>query len=129
MVIANRPGETRPGSSGRVIPGYEAKIVDDNGRLVAPGEIGNLLVKGDSTCAGYWTQPEKTKEAFEGQWFRTGDKYYQDQDRYFWYAGRADDLFKVNGRWLSPVEVESALTAHPAILEAAVIGVLAMMLL
>jgi benzoate-CoA ligase family protein len=122
MVIANRPGEARPGSSGKIIPGYEARIVDDNGHPVSLGEIGNLLVKGDSTCAGYWNQPEKTKEVFEGQWFRTGDKYYQDQDRYFWYAGRADDLFKVNGRWLSPVEVESALTAHPAIREAAVIA-------
>jgi benzoate-CoA ligase len=122
MVIANRPGEARPGSSGRIIPGYEAKIVDDHSRPVTPGEIGNLLVRGDSTCAGYWNQPEKTKEAFDGHWFRTGDKYYQDRDGYFWYAGRADDLFKVNGRWLSPVEVESALTAHPAVREAAVIA-------
>jgi len=122
MVIANRPGEARPGSSGRLIPGYEAKIVDDHSRPVTPGEIGNLLVRGDSTCAGYWNQPEKTKEAFDGHWFRTGDKYYQDRDGYFWHAGRADDLFKVNGRWLSPVEVESALTAHPAVREAAVIA-------
>ena len=122
MVIANRPGEARPGSSGRLIPGYEAKIVDDHSRPVTPGEIGNLLVRGDSTCAGYWNQPEKTKEAFDGHWFRTGDKYYQDGDGYFWHAGRADDLFKVNGRWLSPVEVESALTAHPAVREAAVIA-------
>jgi acyl-coenzyme A synthetase/AMP-(fatty) acid ligase len=89
MVIANRPGEARPGSSGKIIPGYQAKIVDDNGCPVSPGEIGNLLVKGDSICAGYWHQPEKTKEAFEGQWFRTGDKYYQDEDGYFWYAARA----------------------------------------
>jgi len=121
MVISNRPGEARPGSSGKIIPGYEARIVDDNGRPVAPGEIGNLLIKGDSTCAGYWNQHDKTKETFEGHWFRTGDKYYQDQDGYFWYAGRADDLFKVNGRWLSPAEVESALVAHPAIQEAAVV--------
>ncbi len=122
MVIANRPGEVKPGSSGKIIPGYEARIVDDHGRLVAPGEIGNLLIKGDSTCAGYWNQHEKTKETFEGHWFRTGDKYYQDEEGYFWYAGRANDLFKVNGRWLSPAEVESALIAHPAIQEAAVIA-------
>jgi benzoate-CoA ligase len=122
MVLSNRPGDARPGSSGKVIPGYEAQIVDDNNRPAPPGEIGNLLVKGDSTCTGYWNQPKKTKEAFEHQWFRTGDKYFQDRDGYFWYAGRADDLFKVNGRWLSPVEVESALTAHPAIREAAVIA-------
>jgi len=122
MVIANRPGEARPGSSGKIIPGYEAKIIDDQGNVVAPGEIGNLLIKGDSTCAGYWNQHEKTKETFDGHWFHTGDKYYQDDDGYFWYAGRANDLFKVNGRWLSPAEVESALIAHPAIREAAVIA-------
>ena len=122
MVIANRPGEAKPGSSGKLIPGYEARIVDDDGQLVAPGEIGNLLIKGDSTCPGYWNQHEKTKETFEGHWFRTGDKYYQDDEGYFWYAGRANDLFKVNGRWLSPAEVESALIAHPAIQEAAVIA-------
>jgi benzoate-CoA ligase family protein len=122
MVIANRPGEARPGSSGKIIPGYEAKIVDDHGNPVAINEIGDLFVKGDSTCTGYWNQHEKTKEAFIGHWFRTGDKYYQDQDGYFWHAGRADDLFKVNGRWLSPAEVESALIAHPAVREAAVVA-------
>jgi benzoate-CoA ligase family protein len=122
MVISNRPGEAKPGSSGKIIPGYEAKIVDDKGNLVAPGEIGNLLIKGDSICAGYWNHHEKTKETFQGHWFRTGDKYCQDADGYFWYAGRADDLFKVNGRWLSPAEVESALIAHPAIREAAVVA-------
>jgi benzoate-CoA ligase family protein len=122
MVIANRPGEAKPGSSGKIIPGYEAKLVDDDGRSVLPGEIGNLLIKGDSTCAGYWNQHEKTKATFEGHWFRTGDKYYQDEEGYFWYAGRANDLFKVNGRWLSPAEVESALIAHPAIREAAVVA-------
>lgn len=122
MVIANRPGEVRPGSSGKLIPGYEAKIVDENGKEVEAGEIGNLLVKGDSICAGYWNQEEKTKATFDGDWFRTGDKYHQDADGYFWYAGRSDDTFKVNGRWLSPAEVESALIAHPAVLEAAVVA-------
>ncbi|MFZ0419061.1 MAG: benzoate-CoA ligase family protein [Candidatus Sulfotelmatobacter sp.] len=122
MVISNRPGEVRPGSSGKIIPGYEAKLVDLDGRPVAPGEIGTLLIKGDSTCAAYWNQHEKSQDTFEGHWFRTGDKYYQDEDGYFWYVGRADDLFKVNGRWLSPPEVESALIAHPAIREAAVIA-------
>jgi benzoate-CoA ligase len=122
MVISNRPGEVKPGSSGKIIPGYEAKIVDDEGSVVAQGEIGNLLIKGDSTCSGYWNQHDKSKATFEGHWFRTGDKYYQDEDGYFWYAGRGDDLFKVNGRWLGPAEVESALIAHPAIREAAVIA-------
>jgi len=122
MVIANRPGEVRPGSSGKVIPGYEARLVDDAGNDVAQGEIGNLLIKGDSTCSGYWNRHEKTKETFQGHWFRTGDKYCEDEDGYFWFAGRADDLFKVNGRWVSPAEVESALIAHPAVQEAAVIA-------
>ena len=122
MVIANSPGEVRAGSSGKVIAGYEAKIVDEAGMPVAKGEIGQLLTKADSTCIGYWNQHEKTKATFEGAWFRTGDKYYQDEDGYFWYAGRADDLFKVNGRWLSPAEVESALIAHPAVREAGVVA-------
>ncbi len=122
MVISNRPGEIRPGSSGKVIPGYEARLVDEEGHDVAQGEIGSLLIKGDSICAGYWNRHEKTKATFEGAWLRTGDKYYQDEDGYYWYAGRADDLFKVNGRWLNPAEVESALIAHPAVQEAAVIA-------
>ena len=122
MVIANRPGEAKPGSSGKIIPGYEAKIIDDDGKGVGPHEIGDLLVKGDSICTGYWNQHERTKEAFVGPWFRTGDKYYQDEQGYFWHAGRSDDLFKVNGRWLSPSEVESALIAHSAVREAAVIS-------
>jgi benzoate-CoA ligase family protein len=122
MVISNRPGEVKPGSSGKIIPGYEARLVDDQGCDVAPGEIGNLLVKGDSICAGYWNQHEKTKDVFQGYWFRTGDKYFRDQEGFFWYAGRANDTFKVNGRWLSPAEVESALIAHPAVREAAVVA-------
>lgn len=122
MVISNRPGEVRPGSSGRIIPGYEAKLIDEAGNQVVRGEIGALMIQGDSICSGYWNQHERTKQAFQGSWFSTGDKYYQDDDGYFWYAGRSDDLFKVNGRWLSPAEVEGALIAHPAILEAAVIA-------
>ena len=122
MVIANRPGEARPGSSGKLIPGYEARIVDDTGSDVAVDEIGDLLIRCDSTCAAYWNQHERTKNTFVGHWFRTGDKYRQDRDGYFWYAGRSDDLFKVHGRWLSPTEVESVLIAHPAVLEAAVVA-------
>jgi benzoate-CoA ligase len=121
MFIANRPGEAKPGSSGKVIPGYEAKIVDEQGNILGPNEIGDLFVKGDSICTSYWNQHERTKEVFIGPWFRTGDKYYQDQEGYFWNAGRSDDLFKVNGRWLSPSEVESALIAHSSVREAAVI--------
>ena len=122
MITSNRPGEVRPGSSGRILPGLEARIVDDQERDVPRGEIGTLLVKSDATCSCYWNQHEKTKNAIMGHWFRTGDKYYQDEDGYLWYAGRADDLFKVNGRWVSPAEVESTLISHPAVLEAAVVA-------
>ena len=122
MVISNRPGQVKPGSSGKILPGFEAKITDESGRPAAPNEIGDLWVKCDSLCAGYWNQHEKTASTFVGQWFRTGDKYRQDEDGFFWHAGRSDDLFKVHGLWLSPAEVESALIAHPDVLEAAVIA-------
>jgi benzoate-CoA ligase family protein len=122
MFIANRSGRVRPGSSGEIVPGYEARLVDEAGKQVAPGEVGNLLIKGDSTCALYWNQHERTKATIEGHWIRTGDKYRQDADGYFWHAGRADDMLKVGGIWVSPVEVENALTAHPAIRECAVVG-------
>src|SRR5439155_1373923 len=117
--IANRPGAIRPGSSGQVIPGYEARIVDESNQAVGTGEIGNLLVKADSTCALYWNQHDKTKETIEGQWIRTGDKYHQDEDDYFWYAGRSDDMLKVSGAWVSPIEIENLLIEHPAVQEAA----------
>jgi len=122
MVISNRPGEVKPGSSGKILPGFEAKITDESGRPAAPNEIGDLWVKCDSLCAGYWNQPEKTKTTFVDKWFRTGDKYRQDEDEFFWYAGRSDDLFKVHGLWLSPAEVESTLLAHPAVFEAAIVA-------
>ncbi len=122
MVISNQPGEVKPGSSGKILPGFEAKITDESGRPAATNEIGDLWVKCDSLCATYWNQPEKTKITFVDQWFRTGDKYRQDEDGFFWHAGRSDDLFKVHGLWLSPAEVESSLIAHPAVLEAAVIA-------
>ena len=122
MVIANRPGEARPGSSGKIIPGYEARLVDEQGNHVAVNEIGDLLIKGESTCSGYWNKHDRSTATFVGEWFRTGDKYSQDADGYFWYAGRANDLFKVNGLWLSPTEVESALISSPAVCEAAVVA-------
>ncbi|MBI2156854.1 MAG: benzoate-CoA ligase family protein [Candidatus Rokubacteria bacterium] len=119
---SNRPGQARPGSSGLPVPGYELAIVDDEGRPVPQGEIGNLRVKGDSTMAYYWNKHEKTKETLFGPWIQTGDKYYQDADGYFWYCGRSDDMLKVGGIWVSPVEVEATLIKHPAVLEAAVVG-------
>jgi len=122
IFISNRPGQVRPGSSGTLVPGYEARVVDDIDRRVADGEIGNLLVKGDSICAYYWNQHEKTKQTIQGEWIRTGDKYVRDTDGFFWYAGRTDDMLKVSGQWVSPVEVEAALMAHQAVMECAVIG-------
>jgi benzoate-CoA ligase family protein len=122
MFIANRPGAVRPGSSGQIIPGYEAKVVDENEQAVKPGDIGNLLVRADSACSHYWNQHEKSKSTIEGHWIRTGDKYYQDADGYFWYAGRSDDMLKCSGVWVSPVEIEGVLIEHPAVQEAAVIG-------
>jgi benzoate-CoA ligase family protein len=122
IFLSNRPGAARPGSTGLPVPGYEAIIVDDEGRPVALGEIGNLRVKGDSTMAYYWNKHEKTKETLYGPWIQTGDKYYQDADGYFWYCGRADDMLKVGGIWVSPVEVEATLVKHSAVLEAAVVG-------
>jgi len=122
MFISNRPGAIRPGSSGQLVPGYDARLLDDSGQPVPRGEIGNLWIEGDSVCAGYWNQHEKTKVTFQGQWLRTGDKYTQDEDGYFWYAGRGDDMLKVGGQWVSPVEVENALIAHVAVLECGVVG-------
>lgn len=122
MFIANRPGAVKPGSSGQVIPGYEARIVDESGNEVPVGEVGNLLVKGDAVCAYYWNQHEKTKETIQGHWLRTGDKYYRDEDGYYFYVGRSDDMLKVKGMWVSPVEIEAALIEHESVQEAAVIG-------
>src|SRR6185436_13919995 len=122
MFISNRAGAIRVGSSGRLVPGYEARILGDDGVTVAPGEMGNLWIAGESTCAGYWNQPEKTQDTFQDGWLRTGDKYSQDADGYFWYAGRSDDMLKVGGQWVSPVEVEHALMEHPAVRECGVVG-------
>jgi benzoate-CoA ligase family protein len=122
VFISNQPGAARPGASGRPVPGYEATIVDDEGYPVPRGEIGNLRVKGDSIMAYYWNKHDKTKETLFGPWIQTGDKYYEDADGYFWYCGRSDDMLKVGGIWVSPVEVEATLVRHPAVLEAAVVG-------
>jgi len=121
MMISNAPGAIRPGSSGRILPGFDAKIMDDNDQPVARGEVGNLLVKADSTCAYYWNQHEKTKATIAGHWLRTGDKYHEDEDGYFWYEGRSDDMLKVSGVWVSPIEIEHVLSEHPAVLEVAVV--------
>ena len=122
IFISNRPGQVKAGSSGRVVPGYDVRIVTEQGTPAGSGEVGNLEVKGDSTCAFYWNQHEKTKQALRGEWIVTGDKYYRDDQDYYWYCGRSDDMMKVGGIWVSPIEVENTLIEHPAVLEAAVVG-------
>jgi len=104
------------------VPGYEVKIVDEEGHPVAQGEVGNLLVKSETTALFYLHQSEKSRQTFLGEWLFTGDKYYVDQDGYYWHAGRSDDMLKAGGIWVSPVEVESAMISHPAVLECAVVG-------
>jgi benzoate-CoA ligase family protein len=122
IFISNRTGRVRPGSAGQLVPGYEARIVDETGADVPDDTVGNLLIKGDSICAYYWNKHERTKDTIEGHWIRTGDKFSRDQDGYYWYAGRGDDMLKVGGIWVSPVEIENTLVEHPAVQEAAVIG-------
>lgn len=117
IFISNRPGDIRPGSSGKIVEGYRARIVDEENRDVPVGDIGNLLISGDSICASYWNKHEKSLATIEGRWIRTGDKYYQDADGYYWYAGRSDDMLKVGGIWVSPIEVENALMEHAAVQE------------
>jgi benzoate-CoA ligase len=122
IFLSNRPGALRAGSSGKPVPGYEVRITEESGREAAPGEIGDLLVRGDSTMAFYWNKHEATKRTLEGDWIRTGDKYHVDPDGFYWQDGRSDDMLKVSGQWVSPVEVEAALIAHAAVLECAVVG-------
>lgn len=120
--IANRPGAARRGSAGRVIPGFEARLVDDEGRPVPTGAVGHLLVKGPTTAPYYWRRRRRTRATMLGEWLRTGDMFRQDADGYFYFAGRADDMLKVGGQWVAPAEVEAVLAAHPAVVEAAVVG-------
>jgi benzoate-CoA ligase family protein len=123
IFLTNRPGDVRPGTLGKAVPGFDLRICDDEGREVDVGEIGWLRVRGDSRALGYWQQLDKTGEAFQGEWYVTGDMVLRDADGYFTYCGRGDDMLKVSGKWLSPKEVESCLLRHPAVREAAVVGV------
>ncbi|HTW84142.1 MAG TPA: benzoate-CoA ligase family protein [Candidatus Sulfotelmatobacter sp.] len=123
IFISNRPGAVKYGTTGITVPGYRARIVDENGQDVAPGELGELEICGPTAAAYYWNNREKSRRTFAGEWTRTGDKYRQDEDGCYVYCGRVDDMLKVGGIWVSPAEVESALIAHEQVLEAAVIGV------
>jgi benzoate-CoA ligase family protein len=124
IFISNREGDLRPGTSGRVVPGYEARIVREDGGEPPPGETGRLQIKGPSTAAYYWNNPEKTAATMlGGDWLDTGDTYLRDGEGYYQYCGRSDDMLKVGGIWCSPIEIEGRLISHPRVLEAAVIGV------
>ena len=122
IFLSKRPGAVRYGTSGKEVPGYELRILGDDGKPVAPGEVGELQVSGPTAAMAYWNNREKTRSTFQGPWTRSGDKYSIDADGFYVYAGRTDDMLKVGGIYVSPIEVESALITHPAVLEAAVIG-------
>jgi len=123
IFLSNRPGEVRYGTTGKPVPGYEVRLVDDEGQTVTrPGELGELQISGPTAALLYWNQRERTKGTFHGPWTRSGDKYSFDEQGYYIYGGRSDDMLKVSGIYVSPVEVESALISHEAVLEAAVVG-------
>src|SRR5580693_1083386 len=120
--LSNQAGDLRYGTTGKPVPGYELKIVDEGGADAAAGEIGELIVRGPTAGEGYWNQRHKSRRTFAGEWTFTGDKYVRETSGYYHYCGRTDDMFKVSGMWVSPFEVEAALASHEAVLEAAVIG-------
>ena len=122
IFLSNRPDDVRYGTTGRPVSGYKLRIVDEDDMDVSAGEMGELLVSGPSSAVCYWGQPEKSAQTFQGEWTRSGDKYYKDQQDYYVYCGRTDDMLKVGGIWVSPFEVESALIADERVLEVAVIG-------
>ncbi len=122
IFLSNAPDDVRYGTQGRAVPGYTLRLIGEDGADVAGGEIGELLVDGQSSSIGYWNQREKSRAIFEGRWTRTGDKYFCDDEGYYHICGRTDDMFKVSGIWVSPFEVEAALIAHAAVLEAGVVA-------
>jgi benzoate-CoA ligase len=123
IFLSNRPGKVRYGTTGQAVPGYNLRVVGDDGRECADGEIGELQISGPSAALFYWNNRAKTKATFCGEWTKSGDKYTRDADGYYTYGGRSDDMLKVGGIYVSPFEVEASLMTHPAVLEAAVIGV------
>jgi len=122
IFLSNRPGQVRPGSVGTLVPGYAARVVDDDGNDCPPGEIGTLWIAGGSRALGYHRDHARSCEVFRGDWYVTGDRFRVDEDGYFWFSGRGDDLLKVGGRWVSPVEIEDCLLRHPAVAHCAVVG-------
>jgi benzoate-CoA ligase len=123
IFISNRPGDVRWGTTGKPVPGYQVRLIDDQGNVVTKAnELGELQISGPTAAIMYWNQREKTKSTFQGPWTRSGDKYSFDADGYYTYGGRSDDMLKVSGIYVSPVEVEMALVTHESVLEAAVVG-------
>jgi benzoate-CoA ligase len=123
IFLSNRPGDVKYGTSGKPVPGYDLRLVDDDGKVVtAPGEMGELQVRGPTSAIMYWNNREQSRFTFLGEWTRSGDKYIEDDDGYFVYCGRRDDMLKVSGMYVSPFEVEGVLQSHPEVLEAAVVG-------
>jgi benzoate-CoA ligase len=122
IFLSNRPGEVRYGSTGRPVPGYEVRLLDEHDNPVPAGEIGELQVRGPTSAAHYWNQRERSRTTFLGPWTRSGDKYVCDANGYYTYCGRTDDMLKVGGIYVSPFEVEAALMTHESVLEAAVVG-------
>jgi benzoate-CoA ligase family protein len=123
IFISNRPGAVKPGTLGTVVPGFDVRVRDDLGHDLPDDEVGMLWVKGDSRAIGYWQQMDKTRAAFRGEWYVSGDLIRRDGDGYFTYCGRADELLKVGGKWLAPQEVEGCLLQHPLVKEVAVVGI------
>jgi benzoate-CoA ligase len=124
IFISNRPGDVRYGTTGKPVPGYEVRLIDDQGNVITkPGELGELQISGPTSAIMYWNQRSRTKDTFRGPWTRSGDKYSFDEQGYYTYGGRSDDMLKVSGIYVSPVEVEAALISHEGVLEAAVVGV------
>ncbi len=123
IFISNRPGDVRPGSTGRPVPGYDVVIRDEDGRAVPPGEPGTLFVRGPSTAVGYWCRTDLSRQVFQGDWLCTGDSYLASDDGYYTYLGRTDDMIKAGGMWVSPTEVEARLLEHPSVGQAAVVAV------
>ena len=123
IFVTNRPGDVKPGSLGRVVEGFDLEVRDEDGAPLGPDEVGYLWVRGDSRAIGYWQQMEKTRDAFRGEWYVSGDMISMDAAGYVTYHGRGDDMLKVSGKWLSPQELENCLLEHTAVEEVAVVGV------
>jgi len=122
LYLSCRKEQIKPGSAGRLLPGFEGILKNEAGKKVSQGEIGSLWLKNDGIASMYWNKHEKTKEVFQGDWFNTGDLFYQDADGYFWYQSRADDMLKISGQWVSPLEIEEVLLKHPSVCDCGVIG-------